>query len=92
MMKVIIQHDTSSGLYHPAVYLLAPLPGKRATPQRYESVNYHTLGFTGIGEAQNEARNIANKLLELEFPVDIPPTGFPVHELEEAGVDVFVCE
>lgn len=85
MYRIVIQHAADSGLFHPAFYADAPLPGdgdKRL--RRYKSKGHHKVGFSTLKSAQdNAAADLAP-----ELGVAAPDGGFPVREMPEAGADV----
>jgi hypothetical protein len=86
--KVLIQHDNETGLYHPAWYRLAPLPGGIVTTiVRYKSVSHHTTGFEDMEAAQVDASMLAAKL---DTSPRAPDGGWPVRELSEAGPDILI--
>lgn len=88
MHVVQIQHDQTTGRFHPAYYALAPLPGPASADAkflRYKSRGHHTTGFETLEEAQQDSLPVAAHLA-----VEAPEEGFPVREMPEAGVDVLL--
>ena len=80
-MLVLIQHDVSTGRYHPAYYLLAPFPGELTSPTRYKSKAHHPEGFHDLPSARAHAEELASQLgLEQSY--------FEVRERPEAGPDI----
>jgi hypothetical protein len=85
---VVVQHDQTTDLYHPALYRLAPFPGghDRTGVIRYRSVMHHTGGFKAAYDADQSAAELAEKcgITGLRRP-------FSVIEMEAAGADTLLA-
>lgn len=90
---IAIQHDVSTGLYHPTIYRWSPLPGPEhdEKPDRYVSFGHHTTGFDDLEEAQAHAAEQRSKVEENFGPsIEPGPDGYPVYEVDGPGPHILI--
>jgi len=90
LMKMLV--DTSTGKFHPIMYLESPLPGgdeANKTLVRYKSKGHYTIGFSDRDEAVQSAMGNQAKLESMGYRFN--------HELENdmpwdgSGIPADIC-